>query len=341
MQLTLFMVMSIDGIVALDEETDIREYSSPEDREFFIRETSAFDAAIMGRFSYNEEVACRRKYVLSHREAGSCGDENTILLCGDAREICSRIEADGNERVALLGGPRTNTAFLGEGFVDELYLTVEPVVLGRGLNFADEELRAYWTLRESIRLNEKGTIVNHYVRKKGEGSHSDTGEKLSERWRAILENPLFAGTLKGLEAAEADRIFCGHGITHLLDTARVMYIMDLEEGLYISKDIVYAAGLLHDMGRLREYEEGIPHEKACIPIAGRILSESGYTKEESDLILNAIASHRGSGLTGTARGSELAGLLYRADKGVRLCFRCEAREECNWSEERKNTLIGY
>ena len=50
-----------------------------------------------------------------------------------------------------------------------------------------------------------------------------------------------------LYITEKERIFCRHGMEHLLDVARIAYITNLEEGLGIEKDVIYAAGLLHDV----------------------------------------------------------------------------------------------
>lgn len=330
MKLILFMVMSMDGIVAIDERTDIRKFSSKEDHDFFIKEAAACDAAVMGRFSYNRDVACKRKYLLSHVPPVSGMDADTVLLSGTVQEVYKRIEDDGNERVALLGGPRTNSAFFNGGYVDEIYLTVEPVILGAGVHFAETYLGNRWRLYRSIRLNEEGTVVQHYIREQ---------EKVpdkQDRWKAILTNNRFQNIIEKLETVEKDRIFCGHGLTHLLDTARIMHIKNLEDGLLFSKDLVYAAGLLHDIGRLREYEDGTAHEKAAVPIVKEILEECGYQKEEQEMVAFAISVHREGKAEKKDKSQLLADLLFQADKAGRLCFKCGAWEKCNWTEERKN-----
>ena len=192
-------------------------------------------------------------------------------------------------------------------------------------------ISAAFLLKEVLRLNKKGTVVHHYIRETQEtAQHKD-------RRPAILKNETFQNILKELETAEETRIFCGHGMTHLLDTARIMEIINLEEDLLIPKDLVYAAGLLHDIGRLCEYRDGTGHEEAAIPIAKKILEELGHPEEEQNMILLAISSHRGSTSNNFEQAGKLASLLYRADKLGRLCFKCESREECNWPEDRKNT----
>lgn len=154
-----------------------------------------------------------------------------------------------------------------------------------------------------------------------------------ERINRILEHPMFKECVRLNEMAEADRCFCHHDIEHLCAVARIAMLLNLEENAGLSKDIVYAAALLHDCGRYKQYEDNTPHEKAGAKLATIILSECGYFKEESMTIVKAISSHRASAERN--REGVLADILYRADKMSRNCRFCRAYEECNWPEEMK------
>ena len=67
-----------------------------------------------------------------------------------------------------------------------------------------------------------------------------------ERINKISEHPLWKLNMTQLKEAERDRIFCKHGIEHLLDVARIAYIENLEQNCGVSKEGIYAAALLHD-----------------------------------------------------------------------------------------------
>lgn len=161
------------------------------------------------------------------------------------------------------------------------------------------------------------------------------------RWEKILHVQTFADILEKLTLVERDRRFCKHDLTHLLDTARLMYIWNLEEGCALSKDLIYATALLHDIGRLKQYMDGTDHEEAALPIADNILKTCKYTQAERETILFAIAAHRREPGDGGDQEKTLAHLLYRADKAGRACFACSANGECNWPEEKKNTILLY
>ena len=51
-----------------------------------------------------------------------------------------------------------------------------------------------------------------------------------ERIDKILNHELFIDNLEKNQAAEAERCFCRHDMTHFLDVARIGMILNLKEG---------------------------------------------------------------------------------------------------------------
>ena len=79
--------------------------------------------------------------------------------------------------------------------------------------------------------------------------HAD-GEKLMvdmSRVNRIWNHPLYQTHLHQLLEAEEEREFCRHTVEHFLDVARLTYIFVLEAGLSVSREVIYAAALLHDI----------------------------------------------------------------------------------------------
>jgi putative nucleotidyltransferase with HDIG domain len=152
----------------------------------------------------------------------------------------------------------------------------------------------------------------------------------------IYEQEAFKLHMEQNKAAEATRIFCKHDLQHCIDVARIATILNLQEGFGVSKELIYATALLHDIGRHLQYENGTPHEEASAKLAPDILAACGFAEEEIGRIVEAIARHRD--VTAQTE-SNLVGLLYRADKASRACYQCVASEACNWSEDKKNKKI--
>ena len=141
-----------------------------------------------------------------------------------------------------------------------------------------------------------------------------------ENINIILNNKEYKQALEKLSEYERNREFCNHTIEHFMDVSRIAYIMVLEEKLNVSKEVIYAIGLLHDIGRVKQYEEGIHHDIASVEMSKEILKETSFTDEEINIILNGIANHR------KESDNKLEEIIYKADKLSRQCFNCKAEK---------------
>ncbi|MCR4739233.1 MAG: HD domain-containing protein [Lachnospiraceae bacterium] len=157
-----------------------------------------------------------------------------------------------------------------------------------------------------------------------------------ERYDKIIINELYRTHLEKTREYEKERIFCHHDMSHFLDVARIGMLLNVTEGYGIDKDIIYAAALLHDVGRDVQYEDGTPHEAASADIAEIILDGTDYTPDERKLILKAIRDHRDESVKDE---KNLSGLIYRADKLSRPCYYCSAEKECNHKKNKKNASL--
>ncbi|SCJ73714.1 Predicted HD superfamily hydrolase [uncultured Clostridium sp.] len=151
----------------------------------------------------------------------------------------------------------------------------------------------------------------------------------------ILNNSIYKESLEKLLRYEEKRKFCKHDLKHFIDMSRIAYIMVLESGLSYSKELIYAIGLLHDIGRVKQYEEGIPHHIASVELSEEILKDIDFTKEEKEIILKSIEGHR------EKKDDDLGDIIHKSDKLSRECFNCKAINECYWSNEKKNLKINY
>lgn len=155
-----------------------------------------------------------------------------------------------------------------------------------------------------------------------------------ERVWQVYTHPLYVQNQQENLKAEEDRIFCRHNMEHLMSVARLAYIFKLERKYNVSKEIIYITSLLHDIGKWRQYREGVPHEIASAEIAEKILLELRFSFDEIELVKDAILAHR----NGKGK-SELAEILFDADKMSRSCFSCDVKEKCNWKPAKKNERI--
>lgn len=157
------------------------------------------------------------------------------------------------------------------------------------------------------------------------------------RVEAVLADSCFTEYVAKNNSSEADRQFCRHTFQHLVDVARITYILMLESGdirrfmeendlnMKLAKEMIYAAGVLHDIGRWKEYQTGEDHSVVSSVLAGDILRKAGFDSKEIRIITTAIREHRRMAESMSLLGER----LYRADNLSRLCSQCEASDECH------------
>ena len=164
--------MSLDGKTTNGNNPRVHEWTSKEDQEYFSQTMDNAQAILMGSKTYDaakgimKHKAGRMRYVFTRRPEDYKNDiiPGQLLFTSDSPEkIIKELEQQGKTNVCLVGGASLNTAFLEKGLIDELWLTIEPIVLGSGNPlFAENTVQKQLELLTIEKLNEKGTILFKY-----------------------------------------------------------------------------------------------------------------------------------------------------------------------------------
>lgn len=168
---------SLDGKIAR-LENDSLEWTSQEDKNFLKELLDQVDLCIVGRKSYDLAQA-----VLSHRNCLVFSrnllpatndiqrpEESPILtyvnpLLVDFEHWLLHNFSFPRKSVAILGGSEIYRFFLSRGWVDELYLTIEPRIFGTGISLLSQstiDLDIELSLLGHIKMNKQGTLLLHY-----------------------------------------------------------------------------------------------------------------------------------------------------------------------------------
>lgn len=157
------------------------------------------------------------------------------------------------------------------------------------------------------------------------------------RVNQILKHSIFKKYSLCNTKAEEQRTFCHHGLDHGIAVARIAYIYLLEQrNTTISKEVVYAAGLLHDLGRWQEYKTGEDHALAGAELVKPILLDAGFSVEEIETITQGIREHRHNP---EEKITLLGRALAYADDWARDCRNCLSKEACYKYTEQMDEII--
>jgi len=167
MRIIAIAVMTLDGRIALHER-HFTDWSSPEDKQFLREFLQKTDIIVVG-YNTNEiaghELGTYNRIVLTTAVATTERKNEALLLC-NPETVDVRTVLEPYKLVGILGGTWTYTYFLERDLIDELYLTIEPVIFGHGLDlFATaKDIGTKFRLESEKPLNKKGTVLLHYTK---------------------------------------------------------------------------------------------------------------------------------------------------------------------------------
>lgn len=158
-----YVAASIDGRISLTKSTR-PDWTSKEDWKFFQDSLSHADAVVVGRNTYEAAKASlskRNTFVFSTRFKRIQKRAGVTFLNPATVDVEELLRAYQN--VAIVGGGGVYRFMLEKGLMDELYVTVEPLVFGRGKEmFSGGTKTARLRLVSVRKLNKAGTLLLHY-----------------------------------------------------------------------------------------------------------------------------------------------------------------------------------
>ncbi len=171
MKVTLVLVQSANGYISNGIDTDVSAWASPEDQEHFAKLKQKSDVVVMGRKTYDviklklKPEGPLRVVMSNHPEKYLHEHVPDVLEFSSAQpvELLQQLTKRGYQQVLLASGSELNAVFFNANCVDEIVLTIEPLLFSSGKRFIDS-LKKTVTLRlmEHQVLNDKGTLLLKY-----------------------------------------------------------------------------------------------------------------------------------------------------------------------------------
>lgn len=165
MKVFIIAALTADGFIAHTEKDTSTNWTSDEDRKLFVRLTKRAGVFVMGSTTYRtigRALPGRRNIVYSRTKIAQEGIETTSET---PAALIQRLEAEGYDELAICGGTTIYDMFLQADVVDELYLTIEPVLFGTGLPLIKTARDIPLKLIESTLLNADTLLVHYEVQK--------------------------------------------------------------------------------------------------------------------------------------------------------------------------------
>ena len=169
MTVILFIAASLDGYIAGPDD-DLSWLFTDADYGFSSF-YSDIDTLVMGRGTYEVirtfgewPYPGKRTIVVSRSSGLDIETPLTELFCGKLPELIERLNADECRKVWLVGGGELVRSFLEQGLLDEISVSMHPILLGKGVPLFPGGFRRTLLLLKDTKAFEGGLVqLNYHV----------------------------------------------------------------------------------------------------------------------------------------------------------------------------------
>jgi dihydrofolate reductase len=175
MKVTLIAAQSLDGFITFHGVPG-SAFTSAADKQYFSRALGEFDCRVMGAGTYRTAREITRRaaaqgaltLVVTRNPEAFAADVLPGQLEFTAQqppEILAALSARHCSRCALIGGSEMHAVFLKAGAVDELWLTIEPRLFGKGKPLVGGALDVKLELLSNEALSAQTLLLKYRVLK--------------------------------------------------------------------------------------------------------------------------------------------------------------------------------
>ena len=162
-KLVLYIASSLDGYIATEEHNlDWLFAVEGEDDNGYSAFYDTVDTVLIGRITYDwimehegGDFPYKGKecYVFSKTQRED--NEYVKFICDDVVQFTNDLKNKNGKRIWLVGGGNLLNTFINETLVDELIVTITPVLLGKGIPlFRNNSFQTYLSLKSINRFNQ-------------------------------------------------------------------------------------------------------------------------------------------------------------------------------------------
>lgn len=157
----IIAAITADGFIGQDASHLSTRWTSQADKQFFTQKTKDAGVVVMGRSTFDtigRALPGRRTIVMTSRPLQVGAVEPTQESPAD---LLRRLAVEGVAQVAVCGGANVYAQFVDAGVVDELFLTVHPIIFGAGIPLLNKQFRIPLQLLDTKNIGDE-TVLLHY-----------------------------------------------------------------------------------------------------------------------------------------------------------------------------------
>jgi dihydrofolate reductase len=171
MKIILYMTVTANGFIATLEGGT--EWVSPAAQEEFRQLAKQTGNVVFGHNTYAAMVAASSfpvpgvlNVVMTSQPPDVDPIKNVIFFTESLEDMIQELSKQGMAEILVAGGGQLAGSFMTDGLVDEIYLTIEPLMLGQGIHlFEHAEFERQLELIGSKNVSDHEVQLHYAVRK--------------------------------------------------------------------------------------------------------------------------------------------------------------------------------
>ncbi len=159
--------MTLDGFIAKSKDHCSTEWNSDADKAWFRQKTKEAGVIVMGTNTFNtigKPLPGRLTIVYSREPKPTENPEQLRYTKLSPPELLKQLQDEGYSNVAICGGSTIYTLFMQAGVVNNMYITLEPKLFGKGIGLFNDDITQTVELQETTPLSPQTLLLQYGVR---------------------------------------------------------------------------------------------------------------------------------------------------------------------------------
>jgi dihydrofolate reductase len=170
-KLILYIASSLDGYIAKPgDNLDFLSLVQQEGEDYgYAAFTESVDTVIMGRKTYDWVVnqvayphADKKSYIITHTPKPS--EDNLVFYTGPLKDLVKQLKSEPGKHIFCDGGAEVVNALLMDDLIDEMIISIVPVLLGEGIRLFKDGRPEQGLELVASQTFESGLVQLHYCR---------------------------------------------------------------------------------------------------------------------------------------------------------------------------------
>lgn len=165
MKVTLLMAITLDGKIGKNAD-HFPDWTGRADKQLFVEMTRRAGVMIMGSRTYDTigvPLPGRKSVVMTRNPRRVSDRDDLLFTAGFPAAILAGLEAEGFAEAILAGGASVNTLFARENLIDEIVVTVSPLIFGQGLSLFADGIDLSMELLDVERIDDNRVCLRYKV----------------------------------------------------------------------------------------------------------------------------------------------------------------------------------